>query len=365
MTISRKQSFQALDDLIYFDTPTQGVPPSSATRALGEAVRLWESGRADWKVWEEDAEAARSAVALMLGCSHASLALIPSVVSAAATVALQAPPGRFVVADREYRSNLLPWLAQRRFGREVVVLSGSRLSEQLERAIDKNTSLVAISSVQSDDGSRTDLKRVVKAAREKGVLVFVDATQSLGVVGLGIDLAQVDFIAAAGYKWLLGARGTGYFYVRPELQSSFEPVLASPLSASDVKDSRYYGEPFIPFDDARRFDQSQAWLSWVAARPGAEMLASIGIRDLEEHALGLAARFRAGCAEMGYGENIAETELPSPVVTLLMPDSEGLYQMLASRGIRATVRPAGVRFGFHIYNDEAQVDRTLDIISNY
>jgi selenocysteine lyase/cysteine desulfurase len=363
MNVSHKQGFEALRDLVYFDTPTQGVPPSSATVALREAIRLWESGRADWTLWEEEAEAARTAVASILGCSATSLALIPSVVSAAATIAVQAPPGRFVVADREYRSNLLPWLAQRRFGREVIVLDGKGLSRQVESAIDENTALVAISSVQSDDGDRVDLEHVIKAARANGALVFVDATQSLGVIELGVDPAQVDFIAAAGYKWLLGARGTGYFYVRPELQSLFEPVLASPLSAADVESGRYYGAPFTPFDDARRFDQSRAWLSWVSARPGLELLARIGTRKLEEHALGLSARFRGGCIEMGYGENLTATELPSPIVTLSIPDPEGLHRELSRRGVRAAVRPTGVRFGFHLYNDEAQVDRALDVIS--
>jgi selenocysteine lyase/cysteine desulfurase len=365
MNAFREQSFESLGDLVYFDTPTQGVPPASATGALREAIRLWESGRADWRLWEEDAEAARSTVASILGCPITNLALIPSVVGAAATVAVQAPPGRFVVADREYRSNLLPWLAQRRFGREVIVLSGDDLSRQLEGAIDDDTALIAISSVQSDNGDRVDLARVIRAARQSRALVFIDATQSLGVVTLGVDADQVDFIAAAGYKWLLGARGTGYFYVRPELQSSFEPVLASTRSAADVEDGRYYGEPFIPFADARRFDQSQAWLSWVAARPGLEMLAKIGTHKLEEHALGLSARFRSGCTEMGYGENLAATELSSPVVTLSTPDPKGVHRELSRQGVRAAVRPTGVRFGFHFYNDVSEVDRALDIISEY
>ncbi len=359
-----EQEFAALGELAYFDTPTQGVPVARGAKALKRAVRRWEAGDADWKEWEADAEAARSSVAVLLGCRSSDVALVPSVVVAAATVAAQLAPGRIVVADREYRSNLLPWLAQRRFGREVTVLQGDgALSERIVHEIRDDVALVAVSSVQSSDGARVDLGSIVAAAHRRDVSVFVDATQSMGVLEAGAEDERADFVAAAGYKWLLGARGTGYFYVRPGLQESYWPVLAGPMSAADVVEGRYYGEPYRPFDDARRFDQSLAWLSWVAARPGLEMLARIGIRGLERHALGLASRFKAGCVELGFERNLSGTELPSPVVALSVPNPDGLHRELLRRGVKASVRPSGVRFGFHLYNDNAQVDRALEVLA--
>jgi selenocysteine lyase/cysteine desulfurase len=364
MVGSLGREFAALGGLAYFDTPTQGVPTSRGAEALREATRHWESGDADWKAWEADAQAARSAVAALLGCMASDVALVPSVVVAAATVAAQLHPGRVIVADCEYRSNLLPWLAQRRFGREVTVLGDDgSLSERIAEEINGGAALVAISSVQSGNGARTDLHRVVSTAHENGVLVFVDATQSIGVLETKTEYIQADFVAAAGYKWLLGARGTGYFYVRPELQDSYWPVLAGPMSAADVLEDKYYGEPYLPFDDARRFDQSLAWLSWVAARPSLETLVRVGIRELERHALELTARFRAACAELGFGESLSKTELPSPIVALSVPDAVGLHRELLRHGVKTAVRPTGVRFGFHLYNDDAQVNTALEVLA--
>jgi selenocysteine lyase/cysteine desulfurase len=364
MVGSLGREFAALGGLAYFDTPTQGVPTSRGAEALREATRRWEAGDADWKAWEADAEAARSAVAALLGCVASDVALVPSVVVAAATVAAQLPPGRVIVADCEYRSNLHPWLAQRRFGREVTVLGDEgTLSERIAEEINGGAALVAISSVQSGNGARTDLRRVVSTAHENGVLVFVDATQSMGVLETKAEDTQADFVAAAGYKWLLGARGTGYFYVRPELQESYWPVLAGPMSAADVLEGKYYGEPYLPFDDARRFDQSLAWLSWVAARPSLETLVRVGVRELERHALELTSRFRAACSELGFGESLSKTELPSPVVALSVPDAVGLHKELLRHGVKTAVRPTGVRFGFHLYNDDAQVDTALEVLA--
>jgi selenocysteine lyase/cysteine desulfurase len=360
------REFAALGGLAYFDTPTQGVPTSRGAEALREAIRSWESGDADWREWEADANATRAALAALLGCASSDVALVPSVVTAAATVAAQLPPGRVIVADREYRSNLLPWLAQRRFGREVTVLGDEgNLSERISEEATRGAALVAISSVQSADGARVDLRGVVSTAHENGVLVFVDATQSMGVLETAVEDVRADFVAAAGYKWLLGARGTGYFYVRPELQQSYWPVLAGPMSAADVLEGKYYGAPYTPFDDARRFDQSLAWLSWVAARPSLETLVHVGMGELERHALDLSSRFRAACAEMGFEENLSATELPSPIVVLSVPDATGLHGELLRHGVKTSVRPTGVRFGFHLYNDYAQVDTALEVLENH
>jgi selenocysteine lyase/cysteine desulfurase len=366
MLESLGQEFAALDGMAYFDTPTQGVPPARGTEALREAIGSWESGDADWKVWEVEAEYTRKAAAILLGCTPTDVALVPSVVVAAATVAAQLPPGRVIVADREYRSNLLPWLAQRRFGRETTVLGDEELlSVQIAEELEKGAALVAVSSVQSCDGSRVDLRRVVSAAHEHGALVFVDATQSAGVLETAVQDMQPDFLAVAGYKWLLGARGTGYFYVRPELQSTYMPVLASPKTASDVLEGKSYGGPYEPFEDARRFDQSLAWLSWVAARPGLEMLVRLGIKGLERHALELASYFRVACNELGIKEGLSKTELPSPIVALSVPDASGLHRELGRHGVKASVRPSGIRFGFHLYNDYAQVDRALKVVARH
>jgi kynureninase len=130
-----------------------------------------------------------------------------------------------------------------------------------------------------------------------------------------------------------------------------------------VLEGKYYGEPYLPFDDARRFDQSLAWLSWVAARPSLETLVRVGVRELERHALELTSRFRAACAELGFGESLSKTELPSPVVALSVPDAVGLHRELLRHGVKTAVRPTGVRFGFHLYNDDAQVDTALEVLA--
>ena len=46
--------------------------------------------------------------------------------------------------------------------------------------------------------------------------------------------------------------------------------------------------------DARRFDISPAWLSWVGATPALELLCDLGVGSTHAHDLRLANRLRAG-----------------------------------------------------------------------
>ena len=66
--------------------------------------------------------------------------------------------------------------------------------------------------------------------------------------------------------------------------------------------------------------------------------------------MGLANRFRAG---MGLE--------PSNSAIVTLPGDVGRLQ---DAGIQAAQRAGGVRVGFHLYNDEADADRVVDVLTS-
>ncbi|HEU4657108.1 MAG TPA: aminotransferase class V-fold PLP-dependent enzyme [Capillimicrobium sp.] len=340
-----------LGDLAYLDTPSQGVPTRAGAEALARALDAWRSGRADYEDWEADADVARIAVAALLGVPPGDVALVPTVAIAAALLAVSEPGGCVVVPEAEYRSNLYPWLTRQ----DVRLVEGTPLTDAILEAIDERVSLVAVSSVQAVDGRAVDLARIVEAAHAHGARVFVDATQGLGAVGRDLAASGADAIAAAGYKFLLGGRGSGYLYLRPELQA-LQPVAAGPRASAD---GGAYGPPYRLRDDAGRFDQSLAWHAWPPARAGAELLAAVGADALERHATGLVARVREGLAERGLAGRLAPEEGPTPIVSVRCDDPEGVVAALAADGVRAAARGGAIRAGFHLFNDDEHADRLV------
>lgn len=352
LTIDRARAEFDLDGLAYLDTPSQGVPTRAGADALARAVEAWRAGRADYDDWEADADAARVAVAALLGVPAADVALVTTVGVPAALLALAAEEGAVVVPEPEYRSNLYPWLAHR----DARLVEGDPLTDAIVAAIDDDVALVAVSSVQAVDGRAVDLGRVVEAAHARGALVFVDATQGLGAVGRDLAASGADVIVAAGYKFLLGGRGSGYAYVRPELQGRLEPLAPGPRAAAD---GGAYGPPYRLRDGAARFDQSIAWHAWPPARAGVELLAAVGADELQRHATGLVARVRAGLAERGLADRLAPAEAPTPIVSVRCDDPDAVVSALAAGGVRAAARGGAIRAGFHLFNDDEHADRLV------
>ena len=325
----------------YLDSATYGLPPRTTLVALERAVEGWREWE-DWHRWEEDGEACRALFARFAGARPEDVALLPALSAAAGIVAMSLParPGDNVVLyEREFHSALLPWMALESRGVEMRFRPLDRLAE----AVDERTALVAVSSVQSADGAVADLD----ALKATGVRLFVDATQSAGA--LPLDLDGIDYLGAAVYKWLCCPRGLAFLYVHPDRLGEIEPWLAGWKSTVDPYE-RYYGPPRELTEDARRLDTSLPWFLAAGARPSLELIVGLGAERIAKHDLALAHSF---CAGLGLPEPAA------PIVPLCVADAELALAELEQAGIRCAGRAGALRFSFHLYNTEEDVERAM------
>jgi selenocysteine lyase/cysteine desulfurase len=128
------------------------------------------------------------------------------------------------------------------------------------------------------------------------------------------------------------------------------PHSAGWFAGEDVHAS-YFGPPLRLAADARRFDTSPAWFSWIGTEPTLELVNRIGVEAVYAHDVGLANRFRAGLGMQASDSAIVSVELP------------GAAARLERAGIRAAVRGGRLRVFCHVYNDEADIDAALDAIA--
>jgi len=358
--------FPATRELAYLNCGTFAPAALPVLAALDEMRAGWSSGRGAWLDWEAGGERAREACARLLGVEPASVALLPDVAAAAAQVAerLPCPPGaNLVVGAGEFRSNLYPWLNQERRGfelRVVPVRAGRMPVDAWLAAIDDRTACVAVSSVQSASGYRVQLDALKEACARRGARLFVDATQSAGV--LDLDPAGIDYLAAAGYKWLLGPRGCAYLRVAPERLGELEPLSPGWKAAADPY-AEYYGPPLDLAERASKLDHSLAWLPWAGAAAGLELLLEQGPARVERRALGLAERFCEGLAELGLAPLFDAAER-AQLVALTVPDADRARAALRAADVIAAVRGPYLRVGFHAFNDESDAERALAALAS-
>jgi selenocysteine lyase/cysteine desulfurase len=349
----RERHFASLGDLAYLDTAAMGVPPGASVEALQREIAAWARGEGDFGRWDGTAERARAQVAALLGREPRDVAVLPSYSVAASLVARAMPEVAVVVPEQEFRANLLPWIDGRT---RVRLVPAPATTDAICAAIDAGTGLVAVSSVQSADGLRVDLARVVERAHAVGALVHVDASQSLGA-DASLASCGADFIGAVAYKWLLGSRGAAFLAIRPEHRGRFAPVILSEMSATGIADDVFYGAEYELWPDARRFDQPQAWFPWVSTAAALDVLTQFPQVDLEAHAVRLAARFRDRVTALGL--TTAPVDVPSAIVSVRHADAPAAVARLAQQGVRVALRNGAVRFAFHLYNDDDHVDRAV------
>jgi selenocysteine lyase/cysteine desulfurase len=329
----------------WLNTASYGLPPEPGWDALMSALDDWRVGRTSWEGWDQATQASRETFARLVGVDASDVTVGPQVSALLAPVAAAVPDGTRVLApDLEFTSCVFPFLAHADRGVTVSTVA----PEALVDAIRPGIGVVAFGLVQSATGLVVDYAAVAAAARAVGALVVVDATQACG--WLPFDAGLADAVAVGGYKWLMSPRGTALAYLAPSLRDRLRP-LAAGWYAGDQPFSSFYGLPMTLASDARRFDISPAWFSWVAMAPTLELVERIGVAAIHDHNVALANRFLAG---------LDQPARDSAIVTVDVPGAE---ERLERAGIRAAVRAGRVRASFHVYSTERDVDLALDALT--
>jgi len=138
---------------------------------------------------------------------------------------LAAKGGRVVTDDLHYFGSYQIYGELKKQGVEVITIrntDGDIDYKAYEKAINNQTSLVAVSSVSTFNGHQHDLKRVCDIAHSCGALVYADAIHHIGATPFDVKKSGVDFMSCGTFKWLMGDQGSGFLYVRRDKLGSLK-----------------------------------------------------------------------------------------------------------------------------------------------
>ncbi|TDQ55488.1 aminotransferase class V-fold PLP-dependent enzyme [Actinorugispora endophytica] len=335
-------------DTVFLNTATYGLPPRAATEAVHAVERDRVSGTLSMSAADEVVARSRAAFSRLVGVPEARVAVGSQTSQFVGLVAASLPSGATVlVAEGDFTSLLFPFLVAAERGVRVRSVPLERIADEVDGTVD----LVAVSAAQSADGRVAPVDDLMAAASAHGARVLLDTTQSSGWLPVPAD--RVDYLVCAGYKWLLGPRGTCFLAGTEEALDALTPLAANWYAGEDVWTS-IYGAPLRLSSDARRFDLAPVWPAWTGQAPALEFLADIGEAAIGAHDRALADRFRAGLG-LPPGD--------SAIVSLAV--DEGAAEALAGHRVAAAVRAGRLRCAFHVCNDTADVDRAVEAVSGH
>ncbi len=137
--------------------------------------------------------------------------------------------GRHIVSARTEHKAVLDTLKQLEAeGFEVTYLKpacdGIVHVEQVSEALRSDTQLVSLMHVNNEIGVVQDIAAFGRLCRERGVLLHVDAAQSVGKIPLDVQAMNVDLMSMTAHK-VYGPKGIGALYVRRTPPLGLRPLM--------------------------------------------------------------------------------------------------------------------------------------------
>ena len=372
MNESIRSLFPVVRNYIYMNHAAVSPLSTRVRDAMAWLVNdVTENGAVHWDDWCRMYDHARSSAAQLVNARPHEIAFMRNTSDGISAIAngIDWREGDTVVTNNvEFPSNIYPWmrLEQARGVRlRMAEERDGRIDpDELLSLVDDRTRVVAVSWVQFSSGFRSDLQRIGKFCRERGIIFLVDAIQGLGGLKLDVERDYVDAFAADAHKYLIGPEGIALLYVSDRVIDRIKPTVLGWMSVKGHEHHLNYDLNYR--EGALRFECGSLNTAGVYGIGAAiDLLLEVGAEKIEAYLTGLGNYLVERLASRGYevfgSRRPGET---SAVVTCTHErhSSGSIYRTLLDKNIVTASRAKRLRISPHFYNTREEIDRLLDAL---
>lgn len=278
-----------------------------------------------------------------------------------------------LTSGMEHNSVMRPLRSMEKKGVEVTVVpcrsDGWLDPADFVRHIRRNTKAIFLTHASNVTGTVMPVSETGKMARERGLILCVDAAQTAGCYPIDVQEMNVDMLAFTGHKSLLGPSGTGGLYIRETLERSVEPIcLGGTGSRSEFEEQ----PDFLP----DRYECGTPNTTGIAGlEAGVDFILKTGLTQIKNKEDRLVKMFLEGIRDLPaitvFGKTDTVLRLPivsfnvaglDPAFVALKLDERfnimsrpGLHCAPSAHKTIGTYPHGTVRFSFSYFNSEEQV----------
>ncbi|MBZ5631131.1 MAG: aminotransferase class V-fold PLP-dependent enzyme [Acidobacteriia bacterium] len=229
----RKQ-FLIPPDEIYLNNGTVGSSPAPVVQEVINGYYTTEpmaqADPEDYPIWGYGPfNEFRDPLAAFVGATRDEIALVRNATEANNFMihGFDMKPGdEALISNQEHPSGEEPWkLKAKRYG--VVVRqfeiprplnSSADVLNRINDSIAPRTRVIFVSHITTDTGVVLPIKEICALARSKGLVSMIDGAHVTGMMKLDIRDLGCDMYSSSPHKWLMAPKGSGFLYVREEVQ---------------------------------------------------------------------------------------------------------------------------------------------------
>jgi len=242
---------------VYLNNGTVGSSPRPVLQAMIDGFNHLETLDQEdperYPIWGyEPYTEFRDALAKFVGATVDTMALVRNATEANSYIAngLEMKPGdEVLISDQEHPGGEEPWnLRAKRYGIVVKkfevpkpLKSPADVLNRIGDAITPRTRIIFVSHISTVTGVVMPAKEIAQLAHDKKVLSAFDGAHVPGMMKLNIQDIGCDMYTASPHKWLQAPKGSGFLYVREEVQ----PQLWNTIVTHGWDDPKLKGERFM------------------------------------------------------------------------------------------------------------------------
>ncbi len=274
-----------------------------------------------------------------------------------------------VILNRdEYIDGILPvWALSKKYKVKIEVIDDmSALEDYTLESAGGCVKAVFFSHLECNTGKMNDIEKISKIAKSKfpEAFIIVDGAQALGQMKI-VGAKMCDCYIFPFHKWMLGPSGTGMMYINDPSDHRLESINVSALGAilDDAEGIKFQ-------DSARRFENSSFnfWL-FRGALSSLRYMNQYGLDNVYKKQRELSQRFMESIDLEICSKSNIEMSKSCGMVFANMPDQvlgKKFKEILEQKNMicRTFDHDLTLRFCFHIYNSNENVDRLASEFMN-
>jgi len=279
----------------------------------------------------------RTAVAQYFNCKRACVALVTNF-SIGLNMLLEGldKKQKVLLLENDYPS--VDWPFDTRGFSISYAKINEHLEENIAEVIEKESiDILALSIVQWQSGIKIDLDFLKRLKQEHpALLIIADGTQFCGTTDFDFENSGIDVLGASAYKWMLKTIG---------------------FNAADAMPER---KNMVRF--AKRFEPGHLSCSnFGSLKFSIDFFDKLGKSAIDAQNKKLAQKAKKEFTALGLLPDMVVNRKDHSTIFNIKADTS-VHKMLTENNVLCALRGTGIRFGFHFYNTEDEIDIIIALL---